>query len=168
MTDDQLYELTPPNTPKSNIRKRRLDSEDSDESYMPLPKRTSPKKSKTSDVSTPRKTTGLAKELLDRLNTPAKRGRPPKRRDSVSSSGTYLDDNNSVASHEDKYRERRDKNNEASRRSRYQRKRKDLETINAADEMEARNEVLREQAIRLEKKTKLLRDAFLKVLANKT
>lgn len=89
---------------------------------------------------------------------PKKRGRPPGRRQSNIST---VSNNSGASTHEVKYRELRDKNNEASKRSRMNRKLKELQMEQLADELEERNKKLKIRADLLEDMTKKLREAFL-------
>lgn len=85
------------------------------------------------------------------------RGRPPKRAESVSS------DNDAS-----KYRELRDKNNEASRRSRLKRKYKELELEKEAEELNSKNIKLKAQVEELEKMVTNFRDNLFKIMIKKS
>lgn len=89
-----------------------------------------------------------------------RRGRPPKRNVSISS-----DDYGDTP--EAKYRELRDKNNEASRRSRLKRKLKEMEYGKEADELERDNQKLRVQVEELEKTVTSFRNNLMLLLLNK-
>lgn len=141
--------------PQRKKRPRR-DTEDSDEEYTPY-----------TDTHRPRKITRKApkkdiKQMIQALEgaqqQPKKRGRPPGRRQSVIST---VSNNSGASTHEVKYRELRDKNNEASKRSRMNRKLKELQMEQLADELEERNKKLKIRADLLEDMTKKLREAFL-------
>lgn len=67
----------------------------------------------------------------------------------------------------DKYRERRDKNNEASRRSRQIRKLKFVEMDKEADELEKKNEALRKKIVELEALAKTMKAALIKKMTEK-
>ncbi|XP_023014787.1 uncharacterized protein isoform X2 [Leptinotarsa decemlineata] len=90
-----------------------------------------------------------------------RRGRPPKRTESVSSDRSKDSDNSS------KYRELRDKNNEASRKSRLKRKIKELEIETEADELTTRNIQLKAQVEELEKIVKSYKDNIFKIMLSK-
>lgn len=66
-----------------------------------------------------------------------------------------------------KYRERRDKNNEASRRSRQIRKQKYIEMESEADVLEAKNDKLREKIVELENLAKLMKAELIKQMTKK-
>ncbi|XP_045496252.1 uncharacterized protein LOC123694744 [Colias croceus] len=147
---------------KSNASKRRRrDSEESDETYSPYAEQ-APRKYKRRKPSIPIKDMIRALEGSQQL-TKARRGRPPKRRDSTVSN--VSENSSSVSTHETKYRELRDKNNEASKRSRMNRKLKELQMEQLAEELEERNKKLRVQADLLEERTKQLREAFMAAVA---
>ncbi|XP_046967038.1 uncharacterized protein LOC124535055 isoform X1 [Vanessa cardui] len=147
----------------SNPKKRRRhDSEDSDETYTPYTEQ-SPRKYRKRKPNIP------IKEMIKALEgaqqpTKTRRGRPPKRRESTLST---VSDNSSVSTHEMKYRELRDKNNEASKRSRMNRKIKELQMEQLADELEERNKILKVRADLLEDMTKKLRDALMTAVSQK-
>ncbi|KAI8421031.1 hypothetical protein MSG28_008160 [Choristoneura fumiferana] len=163
-----------PVTPKSESHeseeeapraRRRRRSEDSDETYTPEPERASPRKYKRRKPN--------IKEMIVALEgsqqlPKARRGRPPKRRDSTVSSVCSVDENSSTLSTQEyKYRELRDKNNEASKRSRMHRKLKELQMEQMADELEERNKKLKVKADILEDMTKRLKDALMKSILQK-
>ncbi|CAF4820469.1 unnamed protein product [Pieris macdunnoughi] len=146
---------------KSRTSKRqRLDSEESDESYTPYEQPT--RRYKRRKPSIPIKDMIRALEGSQQL-TKARRGRPPKRRESTISN--VSENSSSVSTHEIKYRELRDKNNEASKRSRMNRKLKELQMEQLAGELEERNKKLRVRADLLEDMTKKLREAFMAAVA---
>ncbi|XP_041968313.1 uncharacterized protein LOC121725410 isoform X2 [Aricia agestis] len=166
---------SPPFTPKSEHhidtdedvkikrKRRRLTSEDSDESYTPYTE-ASPRKYKRRKPSIPIQDMIRVLEGSQQLPK-ARRGRPPKRRESTVS--TVSENSSTVSTHEMKYRELRDKNNEASKRSRMNRKLKELQMEQLADELEERNKKLRVRAELLEDMTKKLREAFMSAVAQK-
>ncbi|XP_072397850.1 uncharacterized protein [Diabrotica undecimpunctata] len=88
------------------------------------------------------------------------RGRPPKRTESISSDCSKDSDVS-------KYRELRDKNNEASRKSRMKRKIKELEMDKEADELHNKNIKLKAQVEELEKMVNNFRDNLFKIMINK-
>lgn len=67
----------------------------------------------------------------------------------------------------DKYRERRDKNNEASRRSRLIRKQKYQEMDQEANELEVKNEALRKKIVELEALAKTMKAILIKKMTEK-
>lgn len=67
----------------------------------------------------------------------------------------------------DKYRQRRDKNNEASRRSRQIRKRKFVEMDKEADELEVKNEALRKKIVELEALAKTMKAHLIQKMTSK-
>lgn len=152
---------------KSHLTKRRHEnSEDSDETYTPYTEQTN-RKYKRRKPSVPIKDMILALEGSQQL-TKARRGRPPKRRESTVSSVCSVDENSSsMSNHENKYRELRDKNNEASKRSRMNRKLKELQMEQLADELEERNKKLKVKAEILEEMTKKLKDALMTAILQK-
>lgn len=89
---------------------------------------------------------------------PARRGRPPKRNISISSEDTNGDE---------KYREMRDKNNEASRKSRLKRKLKELAHEEEAKGLEDRNTKLKAQVEQLERTVNNFRNNLMQILLNK-
>lgn len=122
------------------------------------------RKYKRRKPSVPIKDMILALEGTQQQNK-ARRGRPPKRRDSVVSSVCSVDDNtSSMSTQEVKYRELRDKNNEASKRSRMNRKLKELQMEQLATELEERNKKLKVRADILEDMTKRLKDSLMKAI----
>ncbi|KAG7309959.1 hypothetical protein JYU34_004474 [Plutella xylostella] len=145
-SDDDIKSVT--------SRKRRRDSEDSDETYRP--EKTSSKKYRRRKPSVPIQDMIQALEE-SRPATKARRGRPPKRRDSNVSSICSA----GPSSTPDKYREVRDKNNEASKRSRMNRKLKELQMEQLALDLEERNKRLQVRADVLEDMTKRLKAALM-------
>ncbi|CAG4982695.1 unnamed protein product [Parnassius apollo] len=152
-------------TKSYSSKKRRRDSEDSDETYTPYTEH-SPRKYRRRKPDIPIKDMIRALEGSQQLK-PTRRGRPPKRRESTVSSVCSMDDSSSVSTHELRYRELRDKNNEASKRSRMNRKLKELQMEQLAIELEERNKKLRIRAEILEDTTKKLREAFMSAVSQK-
>ncbi|XP_063374329.1 uncharacterized protein LOC134662017 isoform X1 [Cydia amplana] len=150
--------------PAARVPRRRRRSEDSDEEYSPHQERTTPRKYKRRKPNIPLKDMILALEGSQQL-TRARRGRPPKRRDSAVSNA--CSENSSMSTQDTKYRELRDKNNEASKRSRMHRKLKELQMEQEADQLEERNKKLRVQAGILEEMAKRLKDALLTSIMQK-
>lgn len=147
-------------------KKRRRNSEESDETYTPYAEHT-PRKYRRKKANIPIMDKIRALEDSQQLK-PTRRGRPPKRRESTVSSICSIDDNSSsVSTHELRYRELRDKNNEASKRSRMNRKLKELQMEKLAMELEERNKKLRVRAEILEDMTKKLREAFMSAVSQK-
>lgn len=139
-------------------RRRRV-SEDSDESYKPEIEQPRRKRKKPNIKALKQKISELEGS---QSQTPVRRGRPPKRRDSTVSSVYSIDDHNfSPSNTEMKYRELRDKNNEASKRSRMNRKLKELQMEQLAVELEEKNKKLKVKADILEEMTKRLKDALM-------
>ncbi|XP_014361464.2 uncharacterized protein LOC106713238 isoform X1 [Papilio machaon] len=141
-------------------KKKRRDSEDSDTTYVPYTEH-SPRRYRKRKPSIPIKDMIRALEGSQQLK-PTRRGRPPKRRESTVSSVCSVDETSSSAStHELRYRELRDKNNEASKRSRMNRKLKELQMEQLAIELEEKNKKLRVRAEILEEMTKKIRADFM-------
>lgn len=90
-----------------------------------------------------------------------RRGRPPKRNISISSESTNAD--NEVS----RYRELRDKNNEASRRSRLNRKMKEISLEQEADDLDVRNRKLKVQVHEMERQVNTLRQNLMQMLLKK-
>lgn len=86
-----------------------------------------------------------------------RRGRPPKRNMSISSDSSK--DCDAV-----RYRELRDKNNEASRRSRLKRKMKEMSLEKEATELEEKNVKLKTQVEELEKTVNNFRTNLFKII----
>lgn len=91
-----------------------------------------------------------------------KRGRPPKHARSISS-----DDYSCLDPEEAKYREMRDRNNEASRKSRYKRKLKEVKISDECEELQMENVKLRAQVEELQKTVERYRDNLMKVMLSK-
>jgi len=75
------------------------------------------------------------------------------------------DDVVEVCNSEEKYRKRRQKNNVASKKSRYNRKQKFIQMEEQANQLESENQILREKVAELEKLTKEMKDTLVKKLA---
>lgn len=138
------------------------DGDDDDDDYIPPPykKRSSAyrladndmENSDSSDDSLDR-TTKSRKRSISMSKT---RGRPPKRGESVSSDGSKDQDVS-------KYRELRDKNNEASRKSRLKRKVQEREYEKEADELYTKNIRLKAQVEQLEKMVESFKNNLFKL-----
>lgn len=120
--------------PSSKSRKRKRRYDDDDEDYIPPAKKLQLKQEVSDSES----------EVDEITVCSSKRGRPPRRTSSISSE----------QSDASKYRELRDKNNEASRKSRLKRKIKELEAQGEADELERRNTQLKAKVHEVEKMVK--------------
>lgn len=99
-----------------------------------------------------------------------------KRRSSNSSASIQTDDddypkhrkpNEDYHSSDDKYRQLRDRNNEASRKSRATRKARENELNGSASQLEATNRRLAIKAEELEKMVNDMRQALLKIMTKK-
>ncbi|GLV31997.1 hypothetical protein CBL_07756 [Carabus blaptoides fortunei] len=90
-----------------------------------------------------------------------RRGRPPKRTVSISSESTNADTEVS------RYRELRDKNNEASRRSRLNRKMKEQHLEQEAADLETRNRKLKVRVTELDKLVNSMRNNLMQMLLKK-
>lgn len=145
---------------KAGRKRQRHDSEESDETYIPYKEHQhTPKKYRPRKPSVPIKDMIKALEGAQKDAPKSRRGRPPKtRRDSTLST---ISNNSSVSNHEMKYRELRDKNNEASKRSRMNRKLKELQMEQLADDLEEKNKKLRVQAVMLTQRINELRKTFM-------
>lgn len=149
-----------PDSDEGPRRKRRRRSDDSDETYTPY-ERVTPRKYRRRKPGVP--ITDMIRALEDsQPASKARRGRPPKRRDSAVSSVCSAD--TSLSSSDAKYREIRDKNNVASKRSRTTRKLKELQMEQQALDLEERNQLLRVKADVLEGVTKRLKDALMSAI----
>ncbi|KAG5863092.1 hypothetical protein JTB14_002324, partial [Gonioctena quinquepunctata] len=138
--------------------RKRIRTEDNDGDYIPPTKRklTEPRdKHVITDISE----SGSECEA-DSVPKHKPRGRPPKRTESVSSD--YSKDSDSS-----KYRELRDKNNEASRKSRLKRKMKEFEIEAEAEELNTKNIQLKAQVQELEKIVINYKDNIFKIMLNK-
>lgn len=168
-------EYSEPITPKSSVtqldsdddtlsmKRSRDNSIDSDDLYSPYSEKSTTRKYKRRKPSVPIKEMILA---LEEAQPPvkARRGRPPKRRDSNQSS---IDVEHNSATPEMKYREIRDKNNEASKRSRMNRRLKELQMEQLAMDLEEKNKKLQIRAVVLEEMTKKLKDALMTAITKK-
>ncbi|CAG9859522.1 unnamed protein product [Phyllotreta striolata] len=136
-------------------RKRRSKKyeDDDDEDYIPPGKKVYKRAEEYSDS-----------ESDDERARPRKkaRGRPPKRTESFSSDCSVGRDGDVS-----KYRELRDKNNEASRKSRLKRKMKELEIEKENEELHNKNIKLKAQVEELEKMVNNFRDNLFKIMINK-
>lgn len=147
---DYSCTLTPPDTPLQKItRKKRINSEDSDVTYVP------PVKKSKSDL-TAYKTKQNFKILDFEETKPRKLGRPPKTIINACSPYSAITDD-SAASPDDIERIKRERNNEASRRSRFNRKMKEAEMADYAKELETQNDQHRKKLIKLNKKISTLK-----------
>lgn len=148
---------SPPETPLigKSPRKRRARA-DSDEDYVP-PGRIGRKKIKITQSPQNDETDSDSEDETPRT---VKRGRPPKRHVSVSSDCSR--DGEAA-----RYRELRDKNNEASRRSRLKRKMKEMSLEKEAEQLEEKNLKLKTQVSELEKTVNNFRNNLFKIMLNK-
>lgn len=133
----------------SYIRHSSFSDDSSDEDFEPT---------KTCKKTTRRKRKNKKDNLTygDELPKPAKRGRPMKQNISISSS-------NNVS----RYREMRDKNNEASRKSRLNRKMKEKLLEDEANELEDRNRRLKAKVEHLDSLVSTMRTNMMQVLLKK-
>lgn len=98
----------------------------------------------------------------DETSRAGKRGRPPKHARSISS-----DDYSLLDPEEAKYREMRDRNNEASRKSRYKRKQKEGRLSDDCEYLENENLKLRAHVEELQKTVDRYRDNLMQVMLHK-
>lgn len=141
---------------KKRSRKKRSPDDD-DEDYVP-PSEKSKKFLKQYENLTD---SDSESELDTKVKIKTKpRGRPPKRTDSISSDCSKEGDAS-------KYRELRDKNNEASRRSRLKRKLKEQELEGEADDLYSHNIKLKAQVEELEKLVTKFREDLFKIMIRK-
>lgn len=138
--------VSPKRIPKRKSRRY----EDEDEDYVPPSKKRSSKKSSICSDSE-------SEDDVSSVCSTTKRGRPSRRTSSVSS-------DHSDAS---KYRDLRDKNNEASRKSRLKRKVKEKCLEKEADELEEKNIKLKAQVEQLEKMVNNFRNNLFKIMLKK-
>ncbi|ENN82393.1 hypothetical protein YQE_01231, partial [Dendroctonus ponderosae] len=142
------------------------DGDDDDDDYIPptYKKRSSAYRLAANDVEN-------SVSSNDSLDQPTKsrtrsisvsktRGRPPKRGESLSSDGSRDQDVS-------KYRELRNKNNEASRKSRLKRKLQEREYEREAADLYAKNIRLKTQVEELEKMVESFRNNLFKMLVTK-
>ncbi|XP_030763839.1 uncharacterized protein LOC115888299 isoform X2 [Sitophilus oryzae] len=162
-------ESKPSSPPAKRPRKRKtFFDEDDDEDYIPPTKRKSTVSLKEIDLnyadehdsSEDDSDYEVRRKSPKKVKSTKPRGRPPKRTDSMSSEC-------SKDSELSKYRELRDKNNEASRKSRLKRKVKELEYEKEADELHVKNIRLKAQVEELEKMVSTFRNNLFKILVNK-
>lgn len=156
----ELFINTPQSSSNSNasnqihlIKKQRKRKCSDDEEYLPPSEKKHPKTSKSVYIDS-------SDDEEEPVSKVVRRGRPPKRNVSISS-----DDYGDTP--EAKYRELRDKNNEASRKSRLKRKIKEMEYGKEADDLERENQKLRVQVEELEKTVTSFRNNLMLLLLNK-
>lgn len=137
-------------------RKRRSPEED-DEDYLPPSEKNAVKRRLPSEDMSDSDSQDAGEVQNSRGKS---RGRPPKRTGSVSSDCSKDSDAS-------KYRELRDKNNEASRRSRLKRKLKEQELESEADELYSKNIKLKAQVEELEKLVTKFREDLFKIMIKK-
>ncbi|XP_018562436.1 uncharacterized protein LOC108904393 [Anoplophora glabripennis] len=143
--------------PQKRPRKRRIYTDD-DEDYVPPSKKNIVQRKKIIKEDSDSE---LDSDVDVAYKTKAKtRGRPPKRTESVSSDCSKDSDAS-------KYRELRDKNNEASRKSRLKRKIKELELEKEAEGLICKNIKLKAQVEELEKMVTNFRDNLFKIMIKK-
>lgn len=103
---------------------------------------TNPKKSRYAASSTTSSLCGdNASETSSNLRAPKRRGRPPKQDSSIRDRSEYQHLNEE----DQRYREQRDKNNEASRRSRLNRRDREIRLEQEADELKRQYEELKDE-----------------------
>ncbi|XP_060523521.1 uncharacterized protein LOC132700316 isoform X2 [Cylas formicarius] len=161
--DDLLSSLSsprdhPPSTPSTpsyasstkRPRKRRysFEDDDEDEDYKPPTSKRRPSTVRLRDIDVE------ATSSDDDYDEGAAKRRTPKRR-------------GSAGGRVDHYRELRDKNNEASRKSRLKRKIRELEFEKEADELHVRNIKLKAQVEELEKMVSTFRNNLFQILVKK-
>lgn len=139
---------------KKRHRKKRLPDDD-DEDYVPPSERNAHKRLAIEDISDSDSDIEIERKVKTKP-----RGRPPKRTGSISSDCSKDSDAS-------KYRELRDKNNEASRRSRLKRKLKEQELEGEADELYSKNIKLKAQVEELEKLVTKFREDLFKIMIRK-
>lgn len=142
---------------KKRPKKRRLPDDD-DEDYVPPSERNAFKKRLALETISDSESADEVE--IERKPKHKARGRPPKRAESVSSDCSKDGDAS-------KYRELRDKNNEASRRSRLKRKLKEQELESEADELHSKNIRLKAQVEELDKLVTKLREDLIKITIRK-
>ncbi|XP_008201335.1 uncharacterized protein LOC662035 [Tribolium castaneum] len=128
------------------LRKRKSKRYDDDEDYVPPSKKAGKREPISSDS-----------ESEVEVSLSSKRGRPPRRTSSISS-------DHSDAS---KYRELRDKNNEASRKSRLKRKMKEMSLQREAEELYEKNVKLKAQVEEYERMVNNFRNNLFKIMLKK-
>ncbi|KAF5292755.1 hypothetical protein FQR65_LT11163 [Abscondita terminalis] len=155
-TEDVSLSSSLSTDPPRQIRKRKLKSvDDDDEDYEPPLSFTK----HFSSSSKKQKHSYLDIENEDK-SKPARRGRPPKRPSTVTSRKV-------CAEEDEKYREMRDKNNEASRKSRLKRKLKENAQEEEVQELEERNIKLKAQVSELERTVNNFRTNLMQLLMKK-
>lgn len=148
-----------PHIARKRPRKRRaLDEDDDDEDYVPPGEKIAAKKRLPSEDYSGSDSDDEVE--IERKVKNKTRGRPPKRTGSISSDCSKDSDAS-------KYRELRDKNNEASRRSRLKRKLKEQELEGEADELYSKNIKLKAQVEELEKLVTKFREDLFKIMIRK-
>ncbi|KAK5650053.1 hypothetical protein RI129_001082 [Pyrocoelia pectoralis] len=135
-------------------RKRKIKTEDSDdEDYQP------PSSYKRIFGSNRKLSKLVFNSENEEVNKPIRRGRPPKQYSS------NVSECNSESG--EKYREMRDKNNEASRKSRHKRKLKECAQEEEAQELEENNIKLKAQVAELERTVNNFRTNLMQILLKK-
>lgn len=157
-TNAQPQKVRQQKTIGKSLRKRRT-REDSDEEYIP-PSRAGRKRIKLSSKPSDFSYTDVSSDEEEEEVKAVRRGRPPKRQLSISSESSK--DCDAL-----RYRELRDKNNEASRRSRLKRKMKEVDMEKEADELEERNIKLKTEVAELEKTVNNFRTNLFKIMLSK-
>ncbi|XP_022900193.1 DNA ligase 1-like [Onthophagus taurus] len=141
-----LSSISSPASSSKKSKKRRYDDDDSDEDF----------------VDDENDKDYIPAEEEESIVKKPKRGRPPKRGKSISS-----DDYSQLEPQEARYREMRDRNNEASRRSRYKRKQKEMKVVDELSLEEERNVRLKAEVEELQKTVDRFRDSLMKVMLSK-
>ncbi|KAF5294673.1 hypothetical protein FQA39_LY02805 [Lamprigera yunnana] len=142
-------------TSTESTRKRKYKSDEDDEDYEPplsFMKQFSSNSGK-------RKKHSFSEHNCSNEIKSTKRGRPPK--NVLATTSKYGNDN------DDKYREMRDKNNEASRKSRLKRKMKECAQEEQVQELEDRNIKLKAQVAELERTVTNFRTNLMQILLKK-
>lgn len=157
---DQTSTPSPPQTVARSCKPRkRKTREDSDEDYEPPASSRLGRKSIKMSSSSQWDSDNSSDDDDEEVEMPkSRRGRPPKRRNMSISSDSSKDCDAL------RYRELRDKNNEASRRSRLKRKMKELSLEKEAAELEDKNVKLRTQVEQLEKTVNNFRNNLFKII----
>lgn len=152
-----------PSSPEKRSRRRKLsddDDDDDDDDYIPPVKRRSTVRLLDIDIENSNSSDDSDYEDTKPIRKAKPRGRPPKSADSVTS-------NSSKDTSLSKYRELRDKNNEASRKSRLKRRMKELKYEQESDDLHSKNIRLKAQVEELEKMVSTFRNNLFKILVNK-
>lgn len=142
---------------KKRSRKKRSQDDDDEDYIPPSEKITFKKRLAVRNISECESEDEIE---IDRIRRTKTRGRPPKRTESVSSDCSKDGDVS-------KYRELRDKNNEASRKSRLKRKIKEQEIESEADDLYSKNIKLKAQVEELEKLVTKFREDLFKIMIRK-